>query len=264
MAEPFEAYALRYGSAVVNKADKYYRYETYGEPDESVDIFFYFWLLRNREHTVLVDCGFGQEMAASRGFTGELSPEELLARFEVRPEDVDHIILSHMHFDHMGNISEFPNATITVARAELDFCTGPHAERPLLFHSHETDEVAQLLQLREQGRVDLIDEATEVIPGIVAHPIGGHTPGLTVVDVTTAKGQVVLASDAIHFYEQLEKDRPYWIFTDLAGMYAGYDFLRELEARPNSWIVSGHDPQVMTRFEAIDEECVDLSSPVCT
>jgi glyoxylase-like metal-dependent hydrolase (beta-lactamase superfamily II) len=261
MNNVFEAYALRYGQAIVKKSEKYYRWETYGEPDEAVDIYFYFWLLRNERQTILVDCGFSDAAAGRRGFSGDVSPMELLLRFGVEPEDVDHVILTHMHFDHMGNFDRFPNADFTVARAEFDFCTGPHAKRPLLFHSHEQDEVDGLVRLKEQGRVRLVEGRSEIFPGIVAHPIGGHTPGLMVLDVATANGQVVLASDAIHFYEQMEKDRPYWIFTDLAGMYHGYDFLRGLEARPNTWIVSGHDPQVMMRFEAVDGDCVDLSLP---
>lgn len=262
MSPVYEAYALRYGRTTVRKSAKYYRWEAYGEPDETVDMSFYFWLLRSDRHTVVVDCGFNDEAAARRGFVGESSPVELMARRGVKPENVDHVILTHMHFDHMGNFDLFPRARFTVAQAEFDFCNGPHARRPFLFHSHESNEVAGLLGLYEQGRVDLIQGQTEVLPGIVAHPIGGHTPGQTVLDVRTANGQVVLASDAIHFYEQMEKDRPYWIFTDLAGMYAGYDFLQELERRPNSWIVSGHDPEVMTRFELVDDDCADLASPV--
>lgn len=262
MSDTYEAYALKYGSAHVSKAAKYYRYEAYEESDEQIGIDFYFWLLRNEDRIVLVDCGFDDVRAPLRGYAHEVAPLDLLARFGVSAADVDHVVLSHMHFDHIGNIGLFPNATFTVARAELEFWTGEYSDRAFLSHSGEPEETAMVVELERQGRVRLVDGREEIFPGITVTPVRGHTPGQLVTQVATAAGNVVIASDAIHFYDEMEKDRPYWVFHDLEGMYRGFQLLRELEAEPTSHVVAGHDPAVMTRFKAVDDRCVDLTVPI--
>jgi glyoxylase-like metal-dependent hydrolase (beta-lactamase superfamily II) len=58
---------------------------------------------------------------------------------------------------------------------------------------------------------------------------------------------VVLTSDAVHLYEELERDRPYAIVSDVPAMYRGYDRVRALRDE-GARIVAGHDPMVMGRF----------------
>ena len=72
-------------------------------------------------------------------------------------------------------------------------------------------------------------------------------PALTT-RAATATGAVVLASDAVHFYEEVERDRPFAIVADLPAMYRAYDLLAGLAAQPGTRLVAGHDPQVRTRF----------------
>jgi glyoxylase-like metal-dependent hydrolase (beta-lactamase superfamily II) len=90
-------------------------------------------------------------------------------------------------------------------------------------------------------------------------PACGHAAGQLITQVASPTGSVVLASDAIHLYEEMRLDRPFWLFCDLEGMYRGYEMLRHLEARPGTVVVAGHDPAVMTMFEAVAEDCVDLT-----
>ena len=112
----------------------------------------------------------------------------------------------------------------------------------------EADEIAYLQRADAEGRLTLIkgqhtlDDGTELIE------VGGHTPGQVVVSVPTATGTVVLASDAVHFYEEVERDRPFAIIADLPAMYRAYDLLADLAARPGTSLVAGHDPLVRARF----------------
>jgi glyoxylase-like metal-dependent hydrolase (beta-lactamase superfamily II) len=210
-----------------------------------------------------VDCGFDDKRTAARGYLQEHRPLDLLARFDVGPEDVDHVVLSHMHFDHIGNAELFPNATFSVARAEFDFWTGPFADRPMLSESTDAYEVKVVADLLRDGRVRLIEDAGETLfDGIDLQPVRGHTPGQLISTIRTSSGRVVLASDAIHLYDEMTLDRPYWVFSDLEGMYRGYDLLRTLAAEPGTSIVAGHDPAVMTMFERVDADCVDLTKPI--
>jgi len=118
-------------------------------------------------------------------------------------------------------------------------------------------EVSQLIvtldalrELSEAGRVDFISGRASVAPGIEAVEIGGHTPGQLAVIVGTAQGEIVIASDVLHYYEEMTQDRPFAHVTDVPAMYAGFAWLRE-QAAAGREIVAGHDPQVMQRYPAV-------------
>jgi glyoxylase-like metal-dependent hydrolase (beta-lactamase superfamily II) len=165
---PYEVYALRYASRVdLSASENFYRYELYDEPDRSYRMDYFFWLLRNADRTVLVDCGYSPERAAERDRPIDVHPIDLLARFDVNPADVDHVVLSHMHFDHVGNVGLFPNATFSMARAELDFWTGRYSDRPCIRWAVASAEVEAVSDLARQGRLYLVDQPSEeLFPGI--------------------------------------------------------------------------------------------------
>ncbi|WP_157890631.1 hypothetical protein [Mycolicibacterium goodii] len=91
--------------------------------------------------------------------------------------------------------------------------------------------------------------------------VPGHTPGQIVTHVTTKHETVVRASDALHFYGEMELNRPFQIFIDRMGMYEAFEYLRELDAQPHTTIVAGHDPAVTERFVHAAEACADLTRP---
>jgi len=93
------------------------------------------------------------------------------------------------------------------------------------------------------------DGDTELYPGISLHLIGGHTMGLQVVRIATRGGWLVLASDASHFYANMEQARPFPIVWSVAEMIDGYARLRQLAASPRH-IIPGHDPLVLERYPA--------------
>jgi glyoxylase-like metal-dependent hydrolase (beta-lactamase superfamily II) len=258
----YEAYALRFASTQMQKRGRYHRYDSYGEPDTTVTMDFFFWLIRNEQRTVLVDCGFHDERSRALGYRHDRHPLALLATMGVRAEDVDHVVLSHMHFDHIGNVDLFPNATFSIARAEFEFWTGPFSDRAHLKFASDPVEIAAVADLNAAGRLHLVEGPEELFPGITVTPVRGHTAGHLITEVTTRTGHVVVASDVIHFYEEMDLDRPFWLFCDLEGMYRGYQLLRDLEARPNTSVVAGHDPAVMTRFAVVQQDCVDLTTRV--
>ena len=131
--------------------------------------------------------------------------------------------------------------------AEYDFWTGPMGRRGQFAHTTEASELDHVRELREAGRLTLAGRAHQVAPGIELTQVGGHTPGQAVVIVAAAGGPVVLASDAVHYYEELERDRPFSTVANLADMYAAFDQIREL-ADGGARVVAGHDPLVAERF----------------
>ena len=90
-------------------------------------------------------------------------------------------------------------------------------------------------------------------PGIDVHLVPGHTPGIQVVSVNTARGKVVLASDSTHYYENMETGEPFATTYDAAQVVAGFRMLEEL-ADSKRHIVPGHDPLVMRRYPAASKD----------
>ncbi|SFS16757.1 Glyoxylase, beta-lactamase superfamily II [Microbacterium sp. cf046] len=259
----YEVYALRYASWLDRKkSELYFRHDLYKVPDDYFQLDCFFWLIRNSDRTILVDCGYDRERGEAKGRLQDADPVDLLASLGVTPADVDHVILSHMHYDHIGNVGLFENATFSMAGAELDFWTGPYGGRTAIAFAAEPWEVQQLTRLRDEGRLTLFEDGEVTAPGIVVTRVGGHTPGQSIVEVSSPNGTVLLACDAVHFYDELDFDRPFYNFADIREMYGAYDTLREMDRDPKTYMVAGHDPAVMTRFATIAPNCVDLTRPV--
>ena len=255
----YEVAAVCYGRLRARKSELFYRFESYGEPDSEVDMAYYFWLLRRGAETILVDTGFDPGVGSRRGRTCLCPPLEALARLGVDTANVSTVIVTHLHYDHVGNLAAFPQAELVVPRKELEFWTGPHAGR-YQFASHvEPEEIAWLEQACRSGRVRLIDGAEQILDGITAIVVGGHSPGQQATIVSGTEGDVVLTSDAVHFYEELEADRPFGVVADLERMYGAYDLVKELGTAPGAVIVPGHDPEVMARFPSFGDKSSGLA-----
>jgi glyoxylase-like metal-dependent hydrolase (beta-lactamase superfamily II) len=247
----YEVVALRYATRATTKRECYYRFDAYGEPDAPLAMDYFFYVLRDRERVVLVDTGFDPEVGRRRGRTLLCPPLEALGRLGVAPDMVAQVIVTHFHYDHIGNLGAFPAAELVVQQRELDFWAGPAGSRFQFAAQVEPREIAHVVAAARSGRVRPLQGSELAGPGISAVCVGGHSPGQQVLVVDGAEGQIVLASDALHYYEELELDRPFEIFADLEETYRAFDTLRELAARPGALLVAGHDPLVCERFPAV-------------
>jgi glyoxylase-like metal-dependent hydrolase (beta-lactamase superfamily II) len=254
----YEVTALRYGTRTTRKSECYYRWSSYGEPDAEIEMDYFFWVLRNGAATIVVDTGFHPESGARRGRTCLCPPVEALRRIGVDPGTVGTVVLTHLHYDHTGNVAAFPQAELVVQRSELDFWSGSEAGEAQFAPHVEPGDVDLIAAAARDGRVRLLDGDAEVAPGVAAICVGGHSPGQTVLTVAAESGPVVLASDAVHYYEELELRRPFEILVDLRAMYLAYGTVAELAARPGAALLVGHDPEVMNRFPGLVGDAADL------
>lgn len=247
-AATYEVLAVRYGTRQTRASEVFLNFHTYGEPDRVLGMDYYFWIARNSARTVVIDTGFSEAGGAARGRTLLTATAESLRAAQVQPGGVGQVIVTHAHYDHIGGLPALPSSEVVMSRAEFDFWTSPMAARQQFAHSAEPAEIAHLRELREAGRLTLVSGTRPVAPGIEFVEVGGHTPGQAVVVVGTAAGRIVLAADAVHYYEELERDRPFCVVADVPAMYAAFDLIREMAADPGTRVVAGHDPLVPGRF----------------
>jgi glyoxylase-like metal-dependent hydrolase (beta-lactamase superfamily II) len=211
----FEVVAVRYGTRTTRRSESYLNHFVYGEPDAAFAMDYFFWVVRDRNDpagTVVVDCGFDPEVGRRRGREVLADPVEALAALGIDAGAVRRVVVTHAHYDHIGTLHRFPVAEIVVARRELDFWAGPLAGRTQFAHATEPGELAVLARAAEQGRVRTVDDRLELAPGFELVVVGGHTPGQLIALVAVdGPGTAVLAADALHFYDELALDRPFFV-----------------------------------------------------
>jgi len=247
----YEVIAVRYGTVVATRSALYLHWDAYGEPDGDERLDYFFYVLRRGGDAIVLDTGFHPDAGERRGRTCLIHPRDALSGLGIDPGGVSRVILSHLHYDHAGNVDLFPHARVFVPERELSFWTSDTARHPQFSRHVEEAAIAQVISLERQGRVDRYDGSRVLAPGIRAITVAGHSPGQQVFVVETAAGPIVLASDAAHFYDELEYDRPFGIVVDLVEMYAAYETLRELRRELGADVVPGHDPRVTERYDAV-------------
>ncbi len=243
---PFEVYAIRYATVSRRAAENFIG----ADPHETAArMDYYVWLARNATHTFVIDTGFDEAMAARRGREFLRSPAAGLAALGVAAGEVREVIVTHLHYDHIGNYALFPGARFHLQDAEMAFATGRYMAERFFAHSYEGDEIVAMVRNVFAGRVEFHDGDAELAAGLSLHHIGGHTQGLQAVRVWTRVGWLVLASDASHYYANMDERRPFPIVFDVARMIDGWRRMRSLVDDPRL-VIPGHDPLVMARYAA--------------
>src|ERR1051326_4817915 len=192
----YEIYAVRYAHHNRRASENFLG----GDPhDGPMPLDYFVWAIIGADRTIVFDTGFDQAMAQKRGREFLRPPRDGLMAIGVEPDRVEHVVISHMHYDHAGNHELFPNAIYHIQDREMAFCTGRCMCHPQLRRSFEEGDISAMVRRLFAGRVQFHDGSGEIAPGITVHHVGGHTLGLQVMRVETRRGPVVLASDASHF-----------------------------------------------------------------
>jgi glyoxylase-like metal-dependent hydrolase (beta-lactamase superfamily II) len=252
MGNVYEIYALRY--ATMSARTPHMNFLS-PDPHETTaqDLDYFVWLIRGGGRDILVDTGFNAEEAKLRARKLTLNPVDALAGFGVAAGDIRDVIVTHMHYDHAGNLERFPNARFHLQEREMAYATGRCMCNGLLRHPFSVEHVTLMVRHVYGERVTFHSGDGEVAPGVTLHRVGGHSDGLQVVRVETERGPVVLASDAAHYYANLKRRNPFPIVYNVGDMAQGWEIVERLAGHPDRFI-PGHDPIVAEIYPRVSDK----------
>jgi glyoxylase-like metal-dependent hydrolase (beta-lactamase superfamily II) len=202
----YRVYALRYATREGRRQDNFVGGDLHDGP---MPMDYFCGLAISDERRFVIDCGFTEEVAAQRKRTYLRNPVDALALLGMSAADVDDVIITHLHYDHVGDFDRFPKARFHFQETELAFATGKYMRHPFLSHAFEVEDVVGMVRLNYRGRVVFHNGDTELAPGLRLHLAGGHSAGLQFVGIHAERGWLVLASDVTHYYEHMESGRPF-------------------------------------------------------
>jgi glyoxylase-like metal-dependent hydrolase (beta-lactamase superfamily II) len=256
----YEVFAIRYASipdfpvnALIAGAD----------PARKLSIAMTVWLVRGNGRVILVDSGFYRpQFFKDFKVDAFIKPSDAIAQSgitpAIKPEDVTDVVITHMHWDHADGMDLFPNARIWLQKDEYTYYTGEAWQQPRTHGGIDPEDVLAVVKLNLAGRVTLVNgDAQEIFPGITCYTGGKHTFQSQYVGVNTNAGTVVLASDNMYLYENLEKHVPIAQTLDAASNLRAQDRMKQLAASPRL-IVPGHDPAVFEKFPRVSERVVRI------
>lgn len=168
------------------------------------------WLLRSEGRTILVDTGVGNHKERpyapvwSRMDTGFL---DNLARAGVRPEDVDIVINTHLHIDHVGWntyldgrtwVPTFPHATYLMPKDDFDFWNPENGHTSVLGRGNQNVFEDSVAPVHRAGQTLLWENSHQIDAGLRLETAPGHTPGSSVLTLTSGTDRAVFVGDLLH------------------------------------------------------------------
>lgn len=244
MSQPgsiWEIHAIRYGTNHRRTRGDNFILEK--RPADIMPMDFYCWVLKSQSQVIVVDTGMDAGKASRHGHDVTLNPVDAWRSMGIDPASVATVILTHAHYDHLGHLDALENAHFHMQAEEMNYVTGPWMQRAWFRRAYEPDEISRLVHLLHAGRLTLHDRDRDIADGVSVHWVGGHCAGQEIVRVRTARGWVVLASDALHYYEEYERGIPFSVAFNLSDMIAGHERIREL-AESDDHVVPAHDPRI--------------------
>ena len=242
----YEVYAIEYASGgVAPMAEVLLGADT----SLTVDLTYLVWLIKGPDgRNVLVDAGYRPDIPNHTVPQDYVRPDQAVAKLGVPPEDVTDIILTHFHRDHADGIPLFPNAHVWVQKAELEYYATEAWQEGGNAAGVEPRNVPELVKLNTEGRVTLVEgDDQEIFEGIRVYTGPKHTFASQYVGVNTSGGTVVIASDCLWFYANLELKLEKTYTLNPEADFEAFDRMKQLASNPD-WILPGHDRTVFDKF----------------
>jgi N-acyl homoserine lactone hydrolase len=243
-APTYRIYPLRNGICKIAGNHAYYE----GDNNETYDFALYIWLILGGDKPILIDAGLSDVNEMNRGAAHVLrepitqtkneSGTVQLRKFGLTPDDIGHVFITHLHFDHVDDLLNYKNAKVYIGKKEWEMAT---TSAPTWGHGKIMHEFSNTPACRK--RLVLVEDQ-EVLPGIESFWVGGHTPGSMAYRVNTAYGKAVLTGDTISLLGNFERNIPLGIFSNRQECIAAIKKIREKA----DIVLPSHDPGTIDRW----------------
>lgn len=173
-----------------------------------------------------------------------------LAKIGLEPKDIKHIIISHMHMDHIGNIQLFKDTAefyVTKAEAEFAFTTVMQSTDPSTHGFYNRADV-----LADLKTVHYVEEDGELFDGIHAVILPGHTPGVMGIIIELEEKNLLLTSDALNAQINYDGRLP-GVIADPVSFFKSLKKIKKLEKQYNAAVWYGHDIAQFKSLKKIPE-----------
>ncbi|OGP88188.1 MAG: hypothetical protein A2156_03775 [Deltaproteobacteria bacterium RBG_16_48_10] len=226
--------------------------------DKKIERNYYIWVVKGNGETLIVDCGVAPALAEARQIPGYINPVNVLTRIGIEASHVQRVVITHINFDHLSGIELFPNATFYLQEKEFNFwIKDPVAKKPPFLRVSDPVGNAYLARLEGTDRLVLVKGDQKIFPGIELLLAPGHTPGLQVVAVNTAKGTAIVGSDCAHIFRNYEEEIPSCFITDMVAWMKSYDKVKS-KVSSLDLLFPGHDVKMFTDYPKVAEDITRL------
>jgi glyoxylase-like metal-dependent hydrolase (beta-lactamase superfamily II) len=259
--EHYKVYAIRVASvshpmAISDWADK-------GPKNDSVNIGFMIWLIKgDNGKNILVDAGFLKDIQDAKEFdvTNYIRPDSALLKLGLKAEDITDIVLSHPHWDHIDGLGLFPNAQVWMQKEDFNYFVGAAWQKGGFNGGFNKRDIRMLIDLNLAGKLTLVDgDNKEIIPGIKVYTGSRHTFNSEYVVVQTGINKVLLASDNVWIYYNLEHMRPAADGGTFDTTAYKKSMVRMKTLVTNTkFIIPGHDSNIFSKFHTVQEGVVKI------
>ncbi len=259
--ERYEVYAIKFASTAHGFPISAWAYK--GPEKDSVNIDFMVWLIKGTNgKNILVDAGFLNDMEEAKDFsvTNYVRPDSVLSKLQLKAGDITDIIISHPHWDHIDGIDLFPNAQVWMQKEDFIYFAVTAWQKVGNNGGFNKRDVRKLIDLNLAGKLTLVDgDDKEIIPGIKVYTGSRHTFNSQYVLVQTGINKIILASDNIWIYYNLEHLSP----AAAGGTFDAAAYVKAMQRMKTQvsdvkYIIPGHDDKIFSIFPVVTDGVVKI------
>lgn len=217
--------------------------DTYAYGDLKLQFVYSCYLVKHGDDYLLWDTGHAM---TAPNVAPKVSLVDLLAKLDLKPDQIKYVGISHYHADHTGQVASFPKSTLLIGQKEWEAISSPKPAEGVNFKPFEH-------WLKGEGKVEALATDKDVFGdgSVIVLRTPGHTPGHQSLLVKLPQtGAVILSGDAVHFHENLDSDGVPWFNFDRAQTVASIERIKKIASNLKGMVIIQHDARDVGKLPA--------------